>query len=182
MLVIFLIIRRPTRSKRMDTLFPYTTLFRADLGRDVPDAVGTVEHVLLADVLHQLADNMRRRVGVTQGIAPGAAEFRVDIAVAGNPVLLDRADQLVHPLAAAGIIGPFRLASDEARVVDEEVHVGKHLGDDADVAGKTVLIGFAAERQALVNADVLDPQGTGLLDHAQALLVMPEEADRKSGG
>src|SRR3546814_2773619 len=74
------------------------------------------------------------------------------------------------------IIGPFRLASDEARVVDEEVHVGKHLGDDADVAGKTVLIGFAAERQALVNADVLHPQGTGLLDHAQALLVMQEEA------
>src|SRR3546814_8277556 len=104
-------IRRPPRSTRTDTRFPYTTLFRSEsaerlylvLGRAVPDAVGTVEHVLLADVLHQLADNVRRRVGVTQGIAPGAAEFRVDIAVAGNPVLLDRADQLVHPLAAAGI-------------------------------------------------------------------------------
>src|SRR3546814_7686541 len=109
-------IRRPPRSTRTDTRFPYTTLFRSEsaerldlvLGRAVPDAVGTVEHVLLADVLHQLADNVRRRVGVTQGIAPGAAEFRVDIAVEGNPVLLDRADQLVHHLAAAGIIGPFR--------------------------------------------------------------------------
>src|SRR3546814_13813509 len=81
-------IRRPPRSTRTDTRFPYTTLFRSEsaerldlvLGRAVPDAVGTVEHVLLADVLHQLADNVRRRVGVTQGIAPGAAEFRVDIA------------------------------------------------------------------------------------------------------
>src|SRR3546814_19886505 len=111
-------IRRPPRSTRTDTRFPYTTLFRSEsaerlylvLGRAVPDAVGTVEHVLLADVLHQLADNVRRRVGVTQGIAPGAAEFRVAIAVAGHPVLLDRAAQLVHPLAAAGRIGPSRPA------------------------------------------------------------------------
>src|SRR3546814_3017093 len=35
---------------------------------------------------------------------------------------------------------------------------------------------FAAERQALVNAYVLHPQGTCLLDHSQALLVMQEEA------
>src|SRR3546814_19887133 len=116
-------IRRPPRSTRTDTRFPYTTLFRSEsaerldlvLGRAVPDAVGTVEHVLLADVLHQLADTVRRRVGVTQGIAPGAAEFRVDIAVAGNPVLLARADQLVHPLAAAGLLGPFRLATAKRR-------------------------------------------------------------------
>src|SRR3546814_9392609 len=32
MLVFFLMIRRPPRSTRTDTLFPYTTLFRSDLG------------------------------------------------------------------------------------------------------------------------------------------------------
>src|SRR3546814_17267632 len=30
----FLMIRRPPRSTRTDTLFPYTTLFRSDLGVD----------------------------------------------------------------------------------------------------------------------------------------------------
>src|SRR3546814_4363391 len=30
----FLMIRRPPRSKRTDTLFPYTTLFRSDAGLD----------------------------------------------------------------------------------------------------------------------------------------------------
>src|SRR3546814_18116942 len=36
----FLMIRRPPRSTRTDTLFPYTTLFRSDAGEaDVGDAV-----------------------------------------------------------------------------------------------------------------------------------------------
>src|SRR3546814_15202207 len=33
-LVFFLMIRRPPRSTRTDTLFPYTTLFRSDRGID----------------------------------------------------------------------------------------------------------------------------------------------------
>src|SRR3546814_16609264 len=32
MLLFFLMIRRPPRSTRTDTLFPYTTLFRSDFG------------------------------------------------------------------------------------------------------------------------------------------------------
>src|SRR3546814_8476470 len=40
MLVFFLMIRRPPRSTRTDTLFPYTTLFRSLLRR--PLAEGTV--------------------------------------------------------------------------------------------------------------------------------------------
>src|SRR3546814_12469177 len=34
MLFFFLMIRRPPRSTRTDTLFPYTTLFRSDVVRD----------------------------------------------------------------------------------------------------------------------------------------------------
>src|SRR3546814_3546557 len=34
--VFFLMIRRPPRSTRTDTLFPYTTLFRSSYGRSVP--------------------------------------------------------------------------------------------------------------------------------------------------
>src|SRR3546814_13051724 len=36
MCVFFLMIRRPPRSTRTDTLFPYTTLFRSRAGRDGP--------------------------------------------------------------------------------------------------------------------------------------------------
>src|SRR3546814_4969612 len=38
MLIFFLIIRRPPRSTRTDTLFPYTTLFRSGHGLDGGDA------------------------------------------------------------------------------------------------------------------------------------------------
>src|SRR3546814_9151310 len=36
----FLMIRRPPRSTRTDTLFPYTTLFRSDASRPADDAGG----------------------------------------------------------------------------------------------------------------------------------------------
>src|SRR3546814_16969297 len=36
----FLMLRRPPRSTRTDTLFPYTTLFRSPRGRAAADAVG----------------------------------------------------------------------------------------------------------------------------------------------
>src|SRR3546814_11741570 len=36
LLLFFLMIRRPPRSTRTDTLFPYTTLFRSDLQQDLP--------------------------------------------------------------------------------------------------------------------------------------------------
>src|SRR3546814_1880559 len=42
-------IRRPPRSTRTDTLFPYTTLFRSDHG-DQPDDQGVLHH--LRDVPH----------------------------------------------------------------------------------------------------------------------------------
>src|SRR3546814_16591046 len=37
MIIFFLMIRRPPRSTRTDTLFPYTTLFRSGRGRRRPD-------------------------------------------------------------------------------------------------------------------------------------------------
>src|SRR3546814_15562803 len=53
--VFFLMIRRPPRSTRTDTLFPYTTLFRSRLGRPVAAARGgaaTGAAVLGAGELH----------------------------------------------------------------------------------------------------------------------------------
>src|SRR3546814_11789757 len=45
--IFFLMIRRPPRSTRTDTLFPYTTLFRSPLPPDLgqqPRRLGLVEH------------------------------------------------------------------------------------------------------------------------------------------
>src|SRR3546814_11981317 len=42
----FLMVRRPPRSTRTDTLFPYTTLFRSG-GKNVVAATNTVERALL---------------------------------------------------------------------------------------------------------------------------------------
>src|SRR3546814_15365600 len=40
MRIVFLRIRRPTRSTRTDTLFPDTTLFRSEAANPVPDTAG----------------------------------------------------------------------------------------------------------------------------------------------
>src|SRR3546814_3430283 len=40
----FLMIRRPPRSTRTDTLFPYTTLFRSFTSLPVPTIVNTMSH------------------------------------------------------------------------------------------------------------------------------------------
>src|SRR3546814_1314909 len=44
--VVFLMIRRPPRSTRTDTLFPYTTLFRSGLSRRYARDVRTDRHAL----------------------------------------------------------------------------------------------------------------------------------------
>src|SRR3546814_18644194 len=42
----FLMIRRPPRSTRTDTLFPYTTLFRSPLAKGAEQAGGSIENAL----------------------------------------------------------------------------------------------------------------------------------------
>src|SRR3546814_56786 len=50
-LLFFLMIRRPPRSTRTDTLFPYTTLFRSDVARALHPNPGTLSGGLCAAVL-----------------------------------------------------------------------------------------------------------------------------------
>src|SRR3546814_14293177 len=62
----FLMIRRPPRSTRTDTLFPYTTLFRSGLRRlDIERALGDV-HAARQDARPRLVD---RAVGAGGGDA-----------------------------------------------------------------------------------------------------------------
>src|SRR3546814_15865489 len=76
----FLMIRRPPRSTRTDTLFPYTTLFRSDTGRDVAiglDVGGGLVPLVLHDDHHaeaELGHDLRRfrtdRRGVEARLRP----------------------------------------------------------------------------------------------------------------
>src|SRR3546814_17668637 len=67
-------IRRPPRSTRTDTLFPYTTLFRSDPG------LGAVDDVAVAVALRRHADALQVGAGVRLGQRQAAADL-----AAGQP-------------------------------------------------------------------------------------------------
>src|SRR3546814_12516875 len=81
-------IRRPTRSTRTDTLFPYTTLFRSTGVR--------VGHVDAVEVVHVV----RRRTGVAADV--GVVDARLGRRVATGAGLHARDDLQVALVAAAG--------------------------------------------------------------------------------
>src|SRR3546814_15016530 len=57
----FLMIRRPPRSTRTDTLFPYTTLFRSIVGLEARQAVvDRLEDILAVERGHAVAARPRR--------------------------------------------------------------------------------------------------------------------------
>src|SRR3546814_18064416 len=58
----FLMIRRPPRSTRTDTLFPYTTLFRSAVGRIVLGTAGRPVRTKIRACTHDIAD-VRRDAG-----------------------------------------------------------------------------------------------------------------------
>src|SRR3546814_14624383 len=58
-LFFFLMIRRPPRSTRTDTLFPYTTLFRSGVAA-VARRVADVVHAVAADHANQVRRSHRR--------------------------------------------------------------------------------------------------------------------------
>src|SRR3546814_16277769 len=77
-----LMIRRPPRSTRTDTLFPYTTLFRSALAdqRVDADSVGSGE-AQQAVALHGSLRNRDRAASGQRDIAIGGDRAAVDIAV-----------------------------------------------------------------------------------------------------
>src|SRR3546814_8597212 len=115
-------IRRPPRSTRTDTLFPYTTLFRSIVGIEkevelrlveVPlvgnagrgfDAVGVIEqHAEVADAPDAGFRADRRLAGLDARVAEGAL-----LRLPGLPVVIDllvRTARDAHPPAAAFQIG-----------------------------------------------------------------------------
>ena len=80
------------------------------------------------------------------------------------------------PSLRAGSQGPSALPVDEARVVDEEVHVGIALRHAPHVGARRVLVGARPEGEALVHGDVADAELARLLDQRDAGLVVQAEA------
>src|SRR3546814_4693095 len=102
----FLMIRRPPRSTRTDTLFPYTTLFRsADLAMDFVDAQGACDRMGRGDAVagghHDVQARIVQRcdgvggagldrVGDREQASQGAINCQIHHAGAGSAQFLGR--------------------------------------------------------------------------------------------
>src|SRR3546814_5696790 len=74
--IFFLMIRRPPRSTRTDTLFPYTTLFRSPFGGDRPARAPTFTVTLGVEpttFTHRVPDGLAlaKSKAVVPGLVPG---------------------------------------------------------------------------------------------------------------
>src|SRR3546814_14307841 len=65
----FLMIRRPPRSTRTDTLFPYTTLFRSSC---TSSTAAYIANATCSDSLHQRADSIAAATGSADSASPSA--------------------------------------------------------------------------------------------------------------
>ena len=96
-----------------------------------------------------------RQWSIAHDIAPGRAEFGIDVGVPSDAVRLHRLDQDID--TAGGIrrivwaLGFSRLV---ARVVNDEIDVGVECGGAADVGASPQFFWEPREKQTLVDADV----------------------------
>src|SRR3546814_14009254 len=94
-------IRRPQRSTRTDTLFPYTTLFRSAQGRDETNAL-----LLMARrVRSGDPDNVEAQAARKYWPALMGSEFRRDQNAGGSNALLNYGYTVMRSCVARSIIG-----------------------------------------------------------------------------
>src|SRR3546814_11255769 len=75
-------IRRPPRSTRTDTLFPYTTLFRSGDGRELQFQLPGHRHVVDQDLLHLVIEFLTLRVRAgDRRLGEQLVDFRVAVAL-----------------------------------------------------------------------------------------------------
>src|SRR3546814_14890128 len=97
-------IRRPPRSTRTDTLFPYTTLFRSEVARD-----GAGSTIRAWDVSQDcITEHDRRHALLRQHVAGAAPNNRL-VAVALRPVI-EAFLRVAYPehFPPGTLLGPFR--------------------------------------------------------------------------
>src|SRR3546814_13971110 len=112
-LFFFLMIRRPPRSTRTDTLFPYTTLFRSAVNAE-RDMARATRHM---HVGHRIVAVRHRDVGAADRDHAGNAAHLLHQRV-GNLFGLRAADpvELEQPVALVAGIDVARVRSEERRV------------------------------------------------------------------
>src|SRR3546814_10571533 len=117
----FLMIRRPPRSTRTDTLFPYTTLFRSD-----DDLFAFADQ--LADPRRRLL-HVRHQVAVGEHRALGHAGGAAGVLQEGDVVVADRDfGQLLALSEGKGVVEPDRVG--DVVVRHHLLHVLEHEVDD----------------------------------------------------
>src|SRR3546814_2841590 len=96
--------RRPPRSTRTDTLFPYTTLFRSQLVRLAALQAGGLGDAGLRALL-LAAEDVAKDAGAAGLAVLRAAEHRAEHAadVAAGVILLQRAEQRLRAFGLAGV-------------------------------------------------------------------------------
>src|SRR3546814_20847689 len=102
-------IRRPPRSTRTDTLFPYTTLFRSgDAGRAHQHHVGRAEVLAEAGLLveQELVDRMAARQRRAQGVDEIAADPRQRALDDGRVVVAGLAPPMPFQCERARVVAP----------------------------------------------------------------------------
>src|SRR3546814_15393039 len=109
LLFFFLMIRRPPRSTRTDTLFPYTTLFRSHVARWGGEEFALLLPGIELDVGRQVAERVRAAVEAIdcRDFAPGLSMTgSVGVTDSGacqnHERMVSRADQRLYEAKAAG--------------------------------------------------------------------------------
>src|SRR3546814_14695677 len=105
-------VRQPPRLKRTETLFPYTTLFRSDVGDDDPRKSG--------------GDPRQHAVGVGKRCRrqPGEVE-RLDIGLAQRRIVVDEKDRLLGGKETHAGLSVRRKPAPPSGERSEERRVGK---------------------------------------------------------
>src|SRR3546814_2699451 len=155
-LFFFLIVRRPPRSTRTDTLFPYTALFRANGGGDLLAAVGgqaVHEHRIGRGSRHHLVIDAEALEGL-------AARLRLGLVAHRRPhVRVDGVSALGGFGGSVGDVGRLgRTSGDQALDVDVRRPVAGRGGDahghaghrrrEAEAAGHVVVVADPADGAA----------------------------------
>src|SRR5205823_4444089 len=106
------------------------------LRRAVEDAVGSPYHVVLADVLQQLSQDVRGGDRRAHHVPPRRTELGVDVLVRADARPPERGDQTVHPDVGGGRgVRALGQAGLEAGVVHDEVDLRVLPGRRTDVDG-----------------------------------------------
>src|SRR3546814_12928733 len=121
----FLMIRRPPRSTRTDTLFPYTTLFRSE-----QDAV--------VGRLHQVVDVLQVDLELSRGVLGGHHASRHFLESAGPGDVVEHGVvgiQSLHAVDLGAEVAPAGCRRDRS----EERRVGKECAVRVDLGGRRLI-------------------------------------------